>query len=301
MQVSGDGLALARFDAPHRDAEGAAPSGVALELRARELGDLTAILQGEVRSAGLAGAAARLVLSPDDYALLQVPRPDGPDEVLAEALRWSLGEQLPVPPADAVVQVLPMPDAYRDRNVVHLVVAHRTRLEALAGMLREAQLEPAGIGIAELALRDLVGLTEFEDHGLLAVLLMPWGGLLNVTRAGTLFLTRRLPVAALGAPPDTPPFAQMVEQIAEHVDTSLDFFEAQLRQATPSAAFVLAPQSVLDALLGAFRERLRVPVRALSADVLTGLDVTGPDGSACAPEVVGLPAAAAVRALGAER
>lgn len=272
LQVVEDGVLLA---CPRPDA-----TIEVVELRARERADQQALLSDHVGRERLAGRRAHLVLASSDYQISQVQQLDVPEEELAEALRWELSEQLPFAPEDAVLQVMAMPDAYRSRGIVHLVSASRTRLTEIVQLAEAARLVPASIGITELALRDLVGATVFDERALATLLLVPGAGILNLSRAGTLYLTRQLTVSALSVAPGSMLWQQMVEQVAGHLETSMEFFESQLGQAGVEAALLLAPASHQDALLEALRENVRVPIRPFATADLSAMRLQLPDGAA---------------------
>lgn len=252
----------------------------AVELRARERVDQLALLTEHVQRARLTGRPVQIVLASGDYQIAQVQQLEVPEEELAEALRWELADQLAFDAEDAVLQVMEMPGAYRSRGIVHLVSASRSRLMDLVQRVEAARLVPRHIGITEIALRDLVCATAYDERSLATLLLVPGSGILNLSRAGTLYLTRQLTVSALSVAPGSMLWLQMVEQIAGHLETSIEFFETQLGQAGVEAALVLAPASHQDALLDALRENVRVPLRPFVPADLSAMRVRLPDGAA---------------------
>lgn len=229
-------------------------------------GDQQAQLTRLVADAGLKGAPANLVLSAADYNLFLVDAPPVPAEEMASAVRWKIKDLLDFPAENAVLDVFELPaDATRNRSsgMVYAAVAVRSRLEQLVAQVSQSGLTLEAITIPELALRNITSRFGDDHHGLAFLSLQSSGGILNITRQGQLYLTRRinLPVAR-----DTT-FSEEGEGVQDRVvleiQRSLDYFESQMAQDAVSR-IVIAPHGGGTArTVASLTKALATPVTAL--------------------------------------
>lgn len=216
-----------------------------------------------VEAHGSERASCNLVLSPDQYSLLQVERPPVEDAELAEAVRWRVKDLIDVSLEDAVLDVFDFPaDASRNRGrLINVAVARKPMLRDFIGVLSEAGLVLECIDIADLALRNVARQFEEDQKGAVTLTLRPGGGLLTLTRSDVLYLSRRLDPDLKGlADPDR---AELVgQQLALEVQRSLDYYESQLGQ-PPARHLWLACTDQPERLQRILAENLAIPVAAL--------------------------------------
>jgi MSHA biogenesis protein MshI len=225
--------------------------------RAAKPGAVRQALDSLVRELRIpAGAPAVLALAPEQYALLLAERPAVPDDEVDEALRWRLGDLLPMPPEDALVKALPCPaEAQRGRRSTFALAAERAPVAALAGALADAQLGLRGIVAAEQAARGLLPATAADPVAVLAF--GAHGGMVAVYRAGVLYLSRRLDLTRGRAD-------AAFDAVLLQVQRSLDYFESQLGQPPVRELRVQAPAAQSEPLIAHLAAMLPVPVLALA-------------------------------------
>lgn len=205
------------------------------------------ILHQLVTRRGWAGAATTLVLPLEQYQVFQMERPDGIDESeLSDALRWKLKDLLDFSPTDAVSDVFPFPaDASRGRGeLVNVVAARKSLVSELVGLVNGAGLQLDQVDIAELALRNLVSHLDTNQRGAALVHLRESYGQMVVCREHTLYLSRRLDVAAEDLR-DAGRQENAVQSLALELQRSLDYYESQLGQVPPAMISLVARDSAL--------------------------------------------------------
>lgn len=173
------------------------PSGrpqVALAELPTEPAGQARVLARAVADFGMRGCAAAITLPPGAYSLLQIDRPPVEEEELVAAARWRVGGLLDYPVEEAVLQVFdaPQPNDRQRSPMLNVVAAPARAVRELAAMVRKAGLVPQKVTVAELAIRDLVDLTPGGADTLVTVFLTGRQGLIQVTRGGRIYLSRRL-------------------------------------------------------------------------------------------------------------
>lgn len=204
-------------------------------------------LQELVKQRGWAGASTTLVLPLDQYQVFQMERPDGVEESeLADALKWKLKDFLDFSPTDAVSDVFPFPeDASRGRGaLVNVVAARKSLVSELVALVGASDLVLDRIDIAELALRNLASALDDNERGVALVHLRENYGQMIVCRDDTLYLSRRLDVAAADLR-DVARQEGAVQSLALEMQRSLDYYESQLGQVPPANVRLVARDSAL--------------------------------------------------------
>ncbi len=157
LQFRGEQLALARV---HVDA-GAAPQLERLQCIHVELAQRAQAIRQLANMGVLRGADVRLVLSPGEYDLYQLPAPNIPDDEIREALRWQLRETLPYSPEDAQIDHTRIPEpAATDRAAaskpsVFVVAAPRATVEQLVSPFTAAGIAVSAVDVPEYCQRNL--------------------------------------------------------------------------------------------------------------------------------------------------
>jgi MSHA biogenesis protein MshI len=174
-----------------------APSGrpqVTLAELPTEAAGQVKVLARVVSDFGMRGCPAAITLPPGAYSMLQIDRPPVEEDELVAAARWRVGGLLDYPVDEAVLQVFeaPQPNERQRAPMLNVVAAPARAVRELAGMVRKAGLVPQKVTVAELAIRDLVGLAPGGADTIVSVFLTGRQGLIQVTRSGQIYLSRRL-------------------------------------------------------------------------------------------------------------
>lgn len=263
----GEHIALAHVVQSHDDIgltycvhTGRAQDGVAAS------GDQQAQLARLVADAGLKGSPTNLVLSSADYNLFLVDAPAVPTDEMASAVRWKIKDLLDFPAEAAVLDVFELPaEATRNRasGMVYAAVAARSRLEQLIAQVNQSGLELQAIDIPELALRNIGNRFIDDHHGVALLSLQPSGGILNITRQGQLYLTRRINLPVAGDITSSEGWQAVQDRVVLEIQRSLDYFESQMGQQAVSRIVVAPHGGDPTLILAGLTEALSTPVVAL--------------------------------------
>ena len=153
--------------------------------------------------------------------------------------------------------------ASRDRDMVFVAVARKEFLSRQVEHLREAGLYANTIGITELSLRNLIATLHPEPDQSIGLLRMTSNsGLINVSRAAELFLSRRI----TGVPGDFGEAAweAFKEQLLLQVQRSVDYYESAMGQPPCTALLVATTHSWQARVCEFLNEMLPVPIRGLT-------------------------------------
>jgi MSHA biogenesis protein MshI len=185
------------------------------------------------------------VIRTDDYQLVQVEAPKVPAAEIRAAVRWKLREMITFPVEDAVVDVFELPAPARESHaaMVMAVAARNTAVQSLVATIGPRARRFDTVDVPELCLRNLSARLPQDERGLALLALSDNVAHLLLTRAGVLYLTRRIDLsraslqrAQIG---DEPPEIDAAA-LALELQRSLDYYESFYDQ-PPITDLVLAP------------------------------------------------------------
>ena len=137
------------------------------------------------------------LLSAGEYQLLSVEAPNVPPEELKTAIRWRLKDMLDYPVEEATIDVLDIPvdkNAPVRTHSMYAIAARNSLLEQRQVVFKQAKMPLSVIDIPEMAQRNMAALLEPEGRGVALLSFDDTGGLLTITYAGELYLSRRIDV-----------------------------------------------------------------------------------------------------------
>ncbi len=240
----------------------------------------------DLRRALERGAAKRFpagtLLDRNDYQLLLVEAPDVRPDELRAAIRWRIRDLVGFHIDDAVIDVFEIPgQRHANRNrMMYAVAARSRRVTERAQMLDDAGLHADVVDIPEMALRNFATLLPEESRGIALIHLIADGGVIIVSRQGTLFLARRLDVGMRALQDaDGDEQSRLCEGVLLEVQRSLDYYESHFPHG-PVGAIALTPTAAATALAGYLPRRLETPILMPQLEDLLEFDaMTGePDG-----------------------
>lgn len=208
---------------------------------------------------------ATTLLDRNDYQLLLVEAPDVRPEELRSAVRWRIKDLIGFHVDDAVIDVFEIPDQrHANRNrMMYAIAARARRVTERADVVDAAGLGTDVVDIPEMAVRNLAMLMPEEARGLALVHLDNSGGIITISRQGTLYLTRRLDtgVEELKAAQE-PARTALCEGVLLEVQRSLDYYESHFPHG-PVAAIALTPTAAATPLGDYLPQQLETPVLQL--------------------------------------
>jgi MSHA biogenesis protein MshI len=222
-----------------------------------KLGFADPALRQVLRDLNLGKSPISAVIGANDYQLAQIQAPEVPERELRAAARWRMREVIDFALDNATVDVFDVP-ASRGINVRRMLFAVATRddvPQAIAASLQRLTNQLDVIDIPELCQRNLSALLPQDGKGVAFILLRSDYAQLVLTRAGQLYVARRLeydqsPPSSSDASPDDSLFAEP-HTFALELQRSLDYYETHFDQ-TPITDLILAPSGTMsESLAGA--------------------------------------------------
>ena len=135
------------------------------------------------------------LLNLGEYQLLQVEAPNVLPEELKAAIRWRIKDFLNYSVDDAMVDALDIPqpaNAPARSRSIYAVASPKAVVQQRISLFEDANISLSVIDIPEMAQRNIAALFEREGKGLALLSFDNDGGLLTLTCAGELYLSRRI-------------------------------------------------------------------------------------------------------------
>lgn len=191
----------------------------------------------------LKGAPCNYVLTPRDYNLYLIESPPVEPQELKSAVRWKIKDLLDIPAEEAAIDVFPVPeDAFQGRSkMLYVVAAQKSRIQSIVELVSSCDLSLSSIDIPELAMRNISSQFLSDEHGLAFMDLRKAGSTLNMSRAGQLYLTRKINTQLDNNAMDSPDWESQRDRLVLEIQRSLDYYESQMAQ-QPISQMVLAPR-----------------------------------------------------------
>lgn len=184
------------------------------------------------------------VLASGEYQILPVEAPNVPAEELKTAMRWRLKDLVDYPVDDATLDLLNVPqnkNTQAKNQPMYAVAARSKNIEPCQSLFGQAKIPLRVIDIPEMAQRNIATLLKAEGRGVALLSFNAEGGLLTITFADTLYLSRRIDVTLSQLmQPGIEQKNICYEKITLELQRSLDYFDRQYNFITLSR-LVLAP------------------------------------------------------------
>jgi MSHA biogenesis protein MshI len=216
------------------------------------------------RNLDLSGHHCTTVLQPGDYQLLVLDAPNVPQEELRAAIRWRIKDMIDYHVDDATVDVLDIPvdkTATGRTRSMFAAAARNQVIQACVEKFHGAGIPLSVIEIPETAQRNLSALYEDKGRGAAMLHLGEESGLLTISYAGELYLSRRLdiPLSALTRDDDQQQRNDCFERILLELQRTLDHLERQFPWVIVTK-LLLAPEPTETGLAEFLRSNLDIAV-----------------------------------------
>ncbi len=137
--------------------------------------------------------ACNASISETAYELLLIDAPKVESSELKQAVRWRIKEQLPYHIDDAVIDVFEIPGQPSNRQqLMYVVSSQQLDIDSRVLLVKQAGLNLHSIDIFELAQRNIATILPEDKEGIVMLRINRTGGLLTITRNGSLYLTRKI-------------------------------------------------------------------------------------------------------------
>lgn len=207
-----------------------------LALKPNGHGDTLTQFGGEQKMTG----SCVLVLPPDSYQVVQVDKPNVPDEEINGALKWQIKDQVIIAPDDMVLDYFSVPALLGSAEKVNVVCTSLSKLLVLVTALSKGKLELDMVTTEEFA---FAGLIEQRDDAILLVCQQPGEEvLLLIVKNGQLHFHRRLRgYNQLASMDESQLMSGKIDSLSLEIQRSADYFERQLKQSPVRGIEILLP------------------------------------------------------------
>jgi MSHA biogenesis protein MshI len=210
------------------------------------------------------------LLAKDEYQLVLVDTPNLPQNEWKSAIRWRLKDLIDFPVTEATIDVLSIPvdkTNAQQAQSVYAVAARNKVIKDRQALFVAAKMPLSVIDIPEMAQRNIASLFESPERALALLYFDERGGLLTITAAGELYLSRRLDVSsALIAHISEDQKTALYERITLELQRTLDHFERQFRHIVLGKLLIAQVGPATSGLLAYLTSNLYVQVDVLSLD-----------------------------------
>lgn len=233
----------------------------------------TSTLRHFVTKNDLKNLPCNLVLSVDQYNIVQIDKPNMPDDEVKPALRWKLKGLLDYSIEQAVVDGIevPMDPAYANRQPFMLAIcAKKALVSAVGNHVSDAGFNLKSVDVHALVQRNIAHLLEHEDRALVMLSILPRGCLMTFTAKGELYHTRLIELDRDFLNDRGDLFKSNFDKLVLELQRSLDSFDRQFPYLSLNR-MVVAPVTNRDYLVSGLSSSLYVPVNVFNLEDIAEL------------------------------
>ncbi|TWX49206.1 hypothetical protein [Colwellia hornerae] len=204
-----------------------------------------------------------LVLASSQTQIVQVDKPNIPENELNAALKWQIKDLVNHSPEDMVVDYFDGPILSGGNEKINVVCASKKELLALIGPLNQNGLTLKSITTEEFAFASLLSV---QDDACLMVCQQPNEEIiLLIVKQGKVFFSRRLRgFAQISTKTEEELSLGIVDNLNLEIQRSTDYFERQLKQAPIRSIEVIVPMANEALLARKLAENTNVAVNLLT-------------------------------------
>lgn len=235
--------------------------------------DATSTLRHFVTKNDLKSLPCNLVLNVDQYNIVQIDKPNLPDDEVKPALRWKLKGLLDYAVDQAVVDGIDLPSdpSVANRQALMLAIcAKKSTVNGAGKHLVDAGFNLSSIDVHALAQRNIAHLLEHEDRALVMVSILPRGCLITFTAKGELYHTRLIELDRDFLNDRDEIFRTNFDKLVLELQRSLDSFDRQFPFLSLNR-MVVAPVVHRDYLVSGLSSSLYVPVNVFNLEDIVEL------------------------------
>lgn len=274
LWVQPDGVAMARVVR-----QGGTPKVTSCEFRPVPIGAEPAfVLRAMINALGPNPGSCNYVMAPQEYQTLLVDTPDVTAAEMREAVRWKVHDLIDMPLNDATIDVFDIPEQInhgedRPRSLC-VVVSASDLIEQKVSLLTRCGCQLSAIDITEMALRNLSALQLQDKDGQVVLHMEEEYSLVVITKAATIYLTRRVSIGslnfknALSRDDDGAETARLLEILSEELYRSLEYCESRFQGLAPSAIALTPAAYQISGLSEGMADASALPVNHLELESL---------------------------------
>ncbi len=238
-----------------------------------------------------------LVLSPEDYTMLQVESPGVEPSELRGAVRWQIKDLIDFHIDDAVIDLFSLPEPKRAGvgSKLSVVAARNSLIRDRVDLLGAAGIEIEAIDITELSLRNLALLDETDEGAHAFLYLSSNCGMIEIINNAQLYLSRHIKFDLNdlehmdGSVVDLEQGSPVLDTLVLEIQRSMDFYESQFGEGPVKRVSVMSTAANrIKGLIQFAEANLEAPVGEFRlAEMLDGMESALTGGSQDYMAVVG--------------
>lgn len=204
----------------------------------------------------------QLILSASQYHIVQIDKPNVPDDEIADALKWQVKDLVPYPAEDIIVDYFSGPTLIGATAKLNVVCASKNKLKTLVEGINQNNISLKHISTEEFAFASLLPV---QDEACLLVCQQPNEEIiLMIVKQGKLHFHRRLRgFIQINQESEQQLLMGTVERLSLEIQRSTDYFERQLKQAPIKKIKLILPIATEQFLADKLSENTHVQVSLL--------------------------------------
>ncbi|MFD2167765.1 type IV pilus biogenesis protein PilM [Thalassotalea euphylliae] len=208
-----------------------------------------------------------VVLAPTQYQIVQVDKPNVPEEEVLGALKWQIKELVTYPPEDMVLDYFTGPTLAGGAEKVNVVCASKDNLKSMVQLFEDSDITLKTITTEEFAFASLV---PFQEHAVLLLCQQPNEEIIIlIVKMGRIYFHRRLRGYAQIATKTIEELSfGAIDSLSLEIQRSSDYFERQLKQAPIKEIQLILPIKNEQFIATKLAENTNTPVGVYPFDVL---------------------------------
>lgn len=226
-----------------------------------DLGELPQVFEQLLEKQDVLIGKVNIVLSNQLYSLLQIDKPQLPDDEMVSALPFMAKEYVSEPVHSLVFDYFNVPN----QNKINLVYCAKSVIEMIVGMMTKAKLELVNIGIEELATVNLFQVSQDAEVKSSTQMLISQQDFQEVTLTiiydNQLYFSRKLRGYARLRELTADQFESgLLDNFSLEIQRSADFVVSQLKIPEVKRINLVLPCEQLDALIERVQVNFTIPV-----------------------------------------
>ncbi len=216
----------------------------------------------------LPAAKVNLVLSASQCHIVQVDKPNIPDEELIAALKWQVKDLVPIEPDNMVLDYFSGPTLAGGAEKLNVVCSDKSELTAYVQLFEQSPSTITSITTEEFAFAGLA--TDHENPQLLVCQQPNEEIIILIVKAGVIYFHRRLRgYAEIGAKTPEELGFGAIDSLSLEIQRSMDYFERQLKQPPIRDIQVILPIKNEQYIASKLAENTTASVSVLAVDEST--------------------------------
>jgi len=205
----------------------------------------------------------QLVLSAEQYQMIQVEKPDVPESEIAGALKWQIKDLVPYSPDDMVLDYFYAPVQQGVAEKLYVICTPLNALKPIVSTLMNEDISLTAITVEEFAFANLL---PFSDDAQLMLCQQPDEEVfITIVKQGRLCFHRRLRgFAQLGSKSEDELSFGAIDSLSLEIQKSTDYFERQLKQSMIRSIQVILPIATESYIISKLAENTNIKVNPLA-------------------------------------